>query len=202
MSRAYYISHPQVLIDTSLPTEEWGLNDEGRARSRQLADSGVFDHVTAIWSSSEAKTIETATPLARRLDMRIRVRPEMDENDRSATGFLPQPDFEAAADVFFSAPDQSFRGWETARDAQRRVVRAVGQALEETRDGDLVIFGHGAVGTLLFCALTGQHICRSHDQIPGGGNFYSFDRKTFAVDVPWTPIENLFWEPAVAGAAP
>lgn len=43
--------------------------------------------------------------------------PLLGENDRSATGYLPHEEFEAAANAFFEQPDASFCGWETAVEA-------------------------------------------------------------------------------------
>ena len=80
------------------------------------------------------------------------------ENDRSATGFLAPPDFEAAADRFFAEPETSFRGWERAIDAQARIVAAVDRTLE-THDlsvpgGGGMVFGFSLVDGHLLCDWT------------------------------------------------
>ena len=72
----------------------------------------------------------------------------MHENDRSATGYLPGPEFEATADRFFAEPQISVRGWERAIDAQARILGAVAETLARHPGGDLLLVGHGAVGTL------------------------------------------------------
>ena len=112
---------------------------------------------------------------------------ELGENDRSATGFLPGEEFERVADEFFANPQTSVRGWERAVDAQARMLKAVELValLEQTRAkpggmtiekaGAVAIVSHGAVGTLLYCHLTGQAISRRWDQPPnGGGNWFRF----------------------------
>ena len=118
--------------------------------------------------------METADPLAQALGLPVVRREAMHENDRSATGFLPPAEFEAMADVFFGDPDVSVRGWETARAAQARIVAEVEAVLSGPLDGDVLLVGHGAVGTLLWCALMGKPISRAHDQLPGGGCWYGF----------------------------
>jgi broad specificity phosphatase PhoE len=129
-----------------------------------------------IVSSDETKAIETAEILARALDLPVEVREGMHENDRSATGFLPAPDFEATADQFFAEPEHSVRGWERAIDAQRRIVEAIGAALAEKPNATTAFVGHGGVGTLLYCWLAGEPIDRRYDQGPGGGgNYFAFD---------------------------
>ena len=116
---------------------------------------------------------------------------ELGEHDRSATGFVLPQEFEALADACFAEPERSVRGWETAADAQQRIVRAVDRVLERARlvpgateDGSVVIAAHGGVGTLLQCALRGVAIDRRFDQ-PGQGSWYSVDTCTQQVVHGW-----------------
>ena len=82
------------------------------------------------------------------------------------------------------------RGWETAEAAQQRILREVNEVVRMVPKGPLVFVGHGAVGTLLWCALAGKPISRSHDQ-KGGGNWYRFDPENRAVRAGWAPMEQL-----------
>jgi broad specificity phosphatase PhoE len=118
---------------------------------------------------------------------------ELGENDRSATGFLPPPEFERLADEFFAHPDQSIKGWETAAHAQQRIVDAVERVVAaDTTLGSIAIVSHGAVGTLLYCHLRGVPIARIHDQpANGGGNYYSFDIPRSAPLHRWRAIDTL-----------
>jgi len=117
--------------------------------------------------------------------------PAMHENDRSATGFLPPPQFEEAADWFFAHPEQSFKGWERAVDAQARIVEAF-DAVLATHDAaaPIAFVGHGGVGTLLKCHLAGRPISRDRDQPGGGGNLYAFGLADLGLTCDWTPIED------------
>lgn len=187
-----YLSHPQVLVDPDKDVTTWSLNPQGHARVARLAESGALRGTTRIVSSAETKALETARPLARALGCPLDVRARMHENDRSATGFLPPDRFEAMADRFFATPDASAEGWETARAAQSRIVEEVEACLADHPSGDLLIVGHGAVGTLLYCALAGFEISRSFDQGPGGGgNYFAFDAVARVPFSGWTPMENL-----------
>ncbi|EPX79984.1 histidine phosphatase family protein [Litoreibacter arenae] len=186
--RAYYLSHPQVLIDPDVAVGEWGLSDEGHARVAALIERGL-PQVSMMFSSLEVKALETARPLADALGCPLITRAEMGENDRSATGFLPPAEFEATADRFFAEPDVSVRGWKTACAAQRRIVGAVEAALLET-SGDALFVGHGAVGTLLYCALCDVGIDRRYDQGPGGGNVFDW-QVGHAPKAGWRPMEDL-----------
>lgn len=187
MAQLLFISHPEVVVDPDHAITDWRLTATGRARAGAFAGMSVMSSVTAIWSSTERKAIETAEILAEPHDLTIREHEALCENDRSATGFLPRDAFEAAADVFFAEPTQSFRGWERAIDAQDRIVRAVRGIAADHESGDLAIVSHGAVGTLLWCHLMGRPIHRRHDQ-PSQGHYWCADLATLQPDTGWLSI--------------
>ncbi|MES2058284.1 MAG: histidine phosphatase family protein [Pseudomonadota bacterium] len=197
MAIAYYLSHPQVRVDPAVPVPDWGLSDAGRERLSALAGREWLATVRRIVSSGERKAIETAEILAPMTGAMVEVVAAMHENDRSATGFLPPDEFEATADQFFAQPGQSVRGWERAVDAQARIARAVRRSLSDRADDETILFvGHGGVGTLLKCAITGDPIDRRHDQVaagghPGGGNVHAFEADFSASRFGWTAMEVL-----------
>lgn len=172
-----YLTHPQVVLEPLQDVRQWSLNTTGAARVSALAaQPGRLSKTRRVISSSEAKALETAGPIARALGVDVEIRTGMGENDRSATGFLPPAEFERVADAFFAKPFDSIRGWETAADAQRRIVSEIDDCLAGPQDGDILFVGHGGVGTLLFCALSGVGIDRRFDQGPGGGGcWFQFD---------------------------
>ena len=189
---AVYVTHPQVAIDPAVPVPDWGLSERGRERALATAGADWVRRLGRIVASTERKAIETAEILAAG---RVPVETDatMGENDRSATGFLPPPAFEAAADEFFAHPEESFRGWERAIDAQARIVTAVEAALAGHDPATPIAFvGHGGVGTLLKCHLNGRPIARDGDQPAGGGNLFAFRLADRAVTCDWTAME--FWK--------
>jgi broad specificity phosphatase PhoE len=188
MARLLIISHPDVVVDRHVPITDWGLSDIGRARAAGFAVSDTFAGVTQIFSSAEQKARDTAVILAAPRNLPVKIRAELGENDRSATGFLPPAEFEAAADAFFAQPTASFRGWETAVAAQSRIHKAVTSIITAHAGGDLAIVTHGAVGTLLWCALSDRPIDRQYDQ-PGQGHFWQADLKTLTPDSGWRPLD-------------
>ncbi|MBZ5759670.1 MULTISPECIES: histidine phosphatase family protein [Rhizobium] len=186
-----YITHPQVQIDPDVPVPQWGLSDLGRARTGQAAAQPWAATLGRIVSSDETKAIETANLLATAAGLTVEIVGGMHENDRSATGFLPPMAFEEAADWFFAHPDESFRGWERATDAQARIVGAVDAVLDAHDPSTPIAFvGHGGVGTLLKCHLMGRAIGRDGDQPAGGGNLFAFDLANGSVACDWTPMED------------
>lgn len=194
MSKLLYLSHPQVVIDPEVPVTEWSLNPVGHARIAALCERAprLMAGVRAIYSSPERKARDSADPLAAALGLTVQIAEDSYENDRSATGFLPPDAFEDMADRFFGNSTESVRGWERAVDAQARIVACIDRILADSPSGDVLVVGHGAVGTLLFCALSGAAISRAHDQGPGGGgNAMIFDRDTRQPLQKWAPFEQL-----------
>ncbi|MDX8508247.1 histidine phosphatase family protein [Mesorhizobium captivum] len=190
MPIAYYITHPQVQIDASIPVREWGLSDIGRARAFAMLDQPWIGSIRRIVSSGERKAIETAEILAKRLRLTVEVRERMHENDRSATGFLPSHEFEVVADQFFANPHDSVRGWERAVDAQTRIASEVDAVLGVDDTQDIAFVGHGGVGTLLLLHLSGREISREADQPAGGGNYFAYDIGARRIVHGWRPIDR------------
>lgn len=188
MAGLIFISHPEVEIDPAVPIERWGLTSIGAARMRAFAASPAAAAIAEIWSSGETKAQDAAAILAARLGLPVSVEAKLGEIDRSATGFLPRDEFEATADAFFARPLHSVRGWERAADAQTRIGAAVRRIASHRRGGDLAIVSHGAVGTLLLCALSGEAIDRRHDQ-PFQGHYWRAKLPDFELEHGWYTID-------------
>ncbi|WP_233192706.1 histidine phosphatase family protein [Acidimangrovimonas sediminis] len=182
------VSHPEVAIDPGVPVPDWPLSDQGRARAMALASTGWPGPMTRIVSSPERKARETAEILARGAP--VEGHPHLAEIDRSSTGYVPHARHEALADALFADPDISAAGWETARAAQARAVAALEDLLQEPCPADLVIVGHGGVGTLLWCHLAGRPISRVEDQ-PTGGCVWATTLPSLQPVHPWRRFEAL-----------
>lgn len=189
---AYYLTHPQVAVDPSIPVPSWSLSDIGRARMAAALSKPWWRSLGRIVSSDERKAVETADMIAATTGAESETWVDMGENDRSSTGFLPPERFEAAADAFFANPCESWNGWETAIDAQMRITGAV-ETILAGHDGvrPLLFVGHGAVGTLLKCSIGGLSIDRCQDQPAGSGNIFAFALDDRRLLCDWTPIESF-----------
>ncbi|WP_428002635.1 histidine phosphatase family protein [Acidovorax sp.] len=196
MRSIYFISHPDVVISPLVPITHWPLSERGRARMAAALSQPWVPGISAVYCSTEQKAIDGAQILAEHRGLAPTQVAALGENDRSSTGYLPLAEFETVADAFFAQPGQSVRGWETAAHAQARIVAAVASIAEaDTSAGALGIVSHGAVGTLLYCHLTGQPISRRWDQpANGGGNYFT---------VQWGPQpQALSWWLPIDGVAP
>jgi len=193
---ALYVTHPEVVIDPNVATPRWGLSSVGRARADRFANHVLVQGLTRLVSSTETKALELAAVLAAGCGAPVDSGDKFDENDRRSTGFVPSARFEALADAMFAHPDESAEGWETARDAQHRVVGAFNEVLAGHDATKPIGFtGHGAVGTLLKCHLGGLKIARSEDQRrighPGGGNVFVVRLSDRKLMTDWIPMEAL-----------
>ncbi len=186
-----YLTHPQVTVQPDVAVPHWGLSPLGAKRVRALTASGRLKGTTQIISSAENKAVETAEPIANALRIPLEIRPAMHENDRSATGFLPEAEFQQTANQFFAKPNKNIRGWERANDAQTRIVTEADTILGRQQQGDILMVGHGAVGTLLYCHYAQQPIDRAYDQSGDGGNYFAITIADRSVIHSWKPMEDL-----------
>ena len=186
----YFISHPNVVISSTTPVTQWPLSELGRSRMKLLLKSAWINDISAVYCSTEQKAIDGASILASHLNLKYEQNAALGENDRSATGYLDAEEFERTADEFFSLPDQSIRGWETARAAQNRIVNTIRSIYDnDNTNGDIAIVSHGAVGTLLYCFFANKTIDRRWDQPgQGGGNFFKLS---------FAPLVSVSWREAI-----
>lgn len=184
-----FLTHPEVVVDPSVPIESWGLTEVGRRRALAALPSVRLPRSGRIVSSGERKAVETADLLARATGTTTTADDLLGEIDRSATGYLPPHEFEEVVDAFFARPTESVRGWERAVDAQARIVAAVRRHVEDA--GELTIVSHGAVGALLLADLRRVPVSRSLDQ-PGMGSVFTFDAATWRAHGGWhrIPLEG------------
>jgi broad specificity phosphatase PhoE len=195
MTVSFYLTHPEVRIEPETPVPFWGLSAIGAARAKAFAARDLLPRNAVFVSSEEIKAEELAEILASRHGNPIVTRPELGENDRSATGYLAAEAFERQVELFFAHPEKSANGWETAEAAQARITKAVSTAHAEFgAETPLVFVGHGGVGTLLKCAIGNRGIARSEDQgetgNPGGGNLFAFELAAKRLLCDWTSFEN------------
>lgn len=180
-----------MVIDPNVPVPQWGLSERGRTRTMAFRSSDALKATRSIYSSGETKAIETAEILAPAIGVSYTIRERTHENDRSATGFLAPDEFETVANQFFATPEKSVRGWERAVDAQTRIVEETAEIVRDAPPGDILMIGHGGVGTLLYCYLRGLKIDRLYDQPAGGGNVFAFDLEAEIALHPWCPMEAI-----------
>ena len=191
MSLVYFITHPEVKIDPLVAIEKWSLSQTGVNRMHRMLTLDWVAGIKSVYCSTEKKAVDSAAVLANHLDVEPELHEQLGENNRSATGYLPREEFESVADQFFANPAESVRGWETAVNAQSRILLVTKNILlASPANYPMAIISHGAVGTLLLCYLNGWSIDRAHDQPgSGGGNYFCFNKNTLQIMHGWRAID-------------
>ena len=189
-----FVTHSEVVIDPDQAITDWPLSAAGRARMVQFAQTLAAGPVpiVGVWSSDERKARDGAEIIAAHIGLDPRVEQDLHENDRSATGYIAPPEFWEVVAQFFARPDESVRGWETARHAQARIVQSLERVLAtETAPGLIVVVAHGGVGQLLTAYLQGVEIGQEDRPCnPGGGCWIAIDRHDRRLAGPWRDIED------------
>ncbi|WCR11355.1 histidine phosphatase family protein [Paracoccus stylophorae] len=186
-----YLSHPQVRIQPDVPVPDWSLSDQGRARMQAVAAAPWLARTTRIVSSGETKARQTAAILGAAINLQPQADWQLNEIDRSATGYVPHDRHEALADAFFAHPDLSIEGWERASDVAARGMAALRRHLAAQDRGDLLLVGHGGIGTMIWCALAGLTPDRRHDQPAGGGAVWAVRLPDLAPEHGWRRAEAV-----------
>ncbi len=190
MPTVYFVTHPEVVVDPQVPVPDWGLSAVGWQRIEAFCQRHELADVTDVFTSDERKAMDCAEAFQHARGLPFTMREDLRENDRSATGYVAPPRFWEIVDQFFGQPDTSILGWETARAAQARIKAGVAACIAaRCGTGDLVIFAHGGVGTLLLSDLRREPISRRHGQpIAGGGCYFAFDMESRALRQGWQDI--------------
>lgn len=192
MAEIWVLTHADVVQDPQVPVPDWRLSARGRARHAAFNPVLQKVGIGAIRTSDERKARDAGAIHGDALGLKPKIHAGLHENDRSATGYLAPPEFDRAVDAFFGAPDQSWRGWETAKAAQARMVTAMRTCEAEAPDGLLLICTHGAVTALLLCHAMGVSISRDQDQrVAGGGALIRLRRENLALIEGWTAMEDM-----------
>jgi broad specificity phosphatase PhoE len=186
-----FITHPEVVIDPAVPVPRWPLSAKGRARMEAFAEALAGRPVAAVWSSDEQKALDGGAILAGRLGAPHRIDPALGENGRESTGYIAPPEFWEVVEQFFARPDESIRGWEKARDAQRRIVEAIGRVAASGDEGVILVVSHGGVGALLTAHLQQVTIGQEdRPPNPSGGCYLVIDGSPLALRRRWREVED------------
>ena len=153
--RFYLIRHAHTQPIERLPPHEWPLSEAGRRQANALAALPLWPQVRRIYSSPEAKTMDTIRPAAERHGIPIVTEPDLRELERPA-GLIP--DYAGAVAACFAAPRKSHRGWETAAHAQARILAAI-HRIGKAAEGDAVaLASHGLLCALLLAGLAERQV--------------------------------------------
>jgi broad specificity phosphatase PhoE len=145
------VRHSAPELDPSVPSEEWGLSEEGRRRCGPLAERVGAHGPELLVSSSEPKARETAELIGRPLGLDVQLVDGLRETARRTVGWLEPDELEHGIRALFSRPDEVVYGEESASAALARFEAAVAGLPERA-----VVVSHGTVISLYVAAKTGR----------------------------------------------
>lgn len=153
MTQLILVKHAAVTVDAAVPPKQWALTDDGRRKSRSLANALRAHNPGVLVSSEEPKAIETAEVVAKRLRIDARTAPDLDEHRRP---FVESPaEFERLMEHFFAEPQERVFGEESAAEALARFTAAVESMLAAEAERNVGIVAHGTVIALYAAPILG-----------------------------------------------
>ena len=150
-----FLRHAKTQKDPSKVTT-WLLTEEGEKAAQNLAESGVFDDIDIIITSTEQKAILTATPFAKKLQKEIIKIPELNEIHRGKGEFLSQEEFFKIKEQMFLDLDFTKDSWETSNNALKRFQMAISDIDNKYDNKKILIVSHGTVLSLYFADLLNE----------------------------------------------
>jgi broad specificity phosphatase PhoE len=123
-----------------------GLNAEGRAQALSAAEALKSFRVRAVFSSPQARAVETATPIAAAHGLEVRIDSGFEEvwldpawQGKTVEELREEPDMER----FLSDPTKRSSRIEPIEDVQRRTVASVERRRQEHPGETVVVVSHG-----------------------------------------------------------
>jgi 2,3-bisphosphoglycerate-dependent phosphoglycerate mutase len=148
MAALYLIRHASVRAMKD-ETGPWSLSEAGQREADTLASRSFWRKVETIFSSPEIKARQTVEPAARRWSIPLETVDCLREVHRP--GWIP--DYESTIRSFFSTPEISIKGMESAAKAAERITRCIKSVATAHPGQTLAMASHGLVCALFIARL-------------------------------------------------
>jgi probable phosphoglycerate mutase len=146
--RIVLIRHGAPEVLAGVAASGWRLSGAGRAAARALAGRLRGFDAAVVWSSPEAKALETAAAIAGELGLPVREGADLREHERGSLGYLTRDALEAGVERLLRSDDEAVFGDETAGAVFRRMWEALAAAGEAAGGGDVFAVTHGTAATI------------------------------------------------------
>jgi len=179
MTQLYLIRHAHTQM-TGDVADRWSLSEKGRREAGILARQDFWRKVTMVLSSPEPKARQTARPAVRRWGIPFKVADCLHE--------LRRPrlirNYQQVIARFFSNPEQSIAGMETASQAAERITRCLKELVAAHPGQTMAVVSHGLVLTLFLAQLDNRWPTVSEWRAVPFTGLITVDTNT------WHPIKN------------
>lgn len=157
--RLFLIRHAQVQMQPAQDAKQWPLSATGQGQAEHLATLSMWDDITQIVVSSEAKTRLTIAPVLAQRDLPVHVDARFDELHRP--GWVA--DYAAQVQRAFAEPTQAAGEWELAAVALARFQAGIADLCTHFAGATVALVGHGLTFSLYRAHLLGYPQVRFAD---------------------------------------
>ena len=155
-NKIIFLRHAKTKVDNTLPIADWFLTDDGVEHAKEVSGDSVFNDVDLMFASTERKAVDTAKPIAERLNKEIIQVENLGEIKRPNAEKITLEEYKRLKSVVFSNFDKSEGGWETANRALSRFSEAVEDIDKKYENKVILIVAHGTVMSLYFAKIQGK----------------------------------------------
>ncbi|MEP7357482.1 MAG: histidine phosphatase family protein [Anaerolineales bacterium] len=148
MSKLILVRHAAPATDPCVAPNQWPLSEAGRQSCGALASALAPFLPASLLCSREAKAVETAALVGRKLGVGYKSVSGLQEHIRTSEDWLGEAEFQTGVASVFARPAEVVFGDESADQARARFTSALEALLAEHRDDNLVVVTHGTVMTL------------------------------------------------------
>ena len=192
MSKLFFVTHSEVVINKDIAIDKWALSEKGKKRFKLLLNHPWLTSIDVVYCSTEQKALDGAEIVCSFLKKPVNSIVSIGEFDRSSTGYQPKDIFMENVKMFFASPDISVLGWETAQHTQNRIARACDEIMNINQGKNVLILAHGGIGSLYLAHLFNEPISIKWNQPgTGGGNYFVVDLENYKVLQAWQPIDSI-----------
>lgn len=138
-----------------------GLTERGRQQALALAEALAQESLTAVYSSPLARAVETASPVAQRHRLPVRLVEALQEADAGLLEGLPSSELRQQFPEFMAAWSRdaaavAMPGGESLGQVQERVWQALQEIVAAHPDGTVAVVSHNFALQSLLCRFLGM----------------------------------------------
>ncbi|MGD9889753.1 MAG: histidine phosphatase family protein [Dehalococcoidia bacterium] len=151
------VRHAAVETEPAVVPALWQLSDEGRAGARALARERLWWPIERIFTSPEAKALETAHIIAGPNGMTVTAVEDLHEVERPANQWFDDRypgGYAGAVRDYLAAPERATHGWEPPAEAQHRIRTCI-DWLRRWEPHGFAVAGHGQTLSLYVASVIG-----------------------------------------------
>ncbi len=156
MTTLIFLRHAETHKDPNISAIDWTLSTYGYKQAQDVAELSPMHQTIAIYTSTESKSIETAKPLAKKLNRQIIQNKAFNEVLRGET-FLSKEDFEQEKTKQLQDLNYHAFNGESGFEALERFKNGIEEIILHHPNDTVLIVSHGTILNIYFSYLRGTY---------------------------------------------